>query len=449
MSFIGAMGALGSMTAGAFDDESMKRRAEEDVRQKDARFMALFQRAQVGGDPAAMEQLLDDPQFRDVSPDVRNKVMQRAAQEAQAAAAQANADRSYELDIASQNAKTQRDAAAQRAAGFEVDVTPGGGPTQEEMFRGIAPPDPLGQPRPPEEGFDPGIGQPNLNAGAINFFQSMGKGRQEIEDALRPQVGGEGPLDVISRQERGPELEQQFDAQTRAAVASADIKETQSDQLAAEFEDYNKKEDRIQNALYRAVRNQNYLQFVDDDIKEELAGRMSDLGIELGGKKKAPLAFMLRMAELRSALAELDNLEERLKGAGYWAQGPVVGLLAKVPFTESKRLRAAIDRVKQRVGKALEGGVLRKEDEEKYKKILPTIYDDALTSQSKLDGLRGALRRDVEILTQTFTQFNAFSDQQMDDTELQDAMMAKVYQQYGASFGYERGTSFIDNYLER
>jgi hypothetical protein len=40
------------------------------------------------------------------------------------------------------------------------------------------------------------------------------------------------------------------------------------------------------------------------------------------------------------------------------------------PWSGSRKVQAEIDRVRQLVGKALEGGVLRKEDEEKYKKIL-------------------------------------------------------------------------------
>lgn len=59
----------------------------------------------------------------------------------------------------------------------------------------------------------------------------------------------------------------------------------------------------------------------------------------------------------------------------------------------AKQRQAMIDRVKQVIGKALEGGVLRKEDEEKYKKILPTIGDPPAVAKTKLEGLQSALKR--------------------------------------------------------
>jgi hypothetical protein len=60
---------------------------------------------------------------------------------------------------------------------------------------------------------------------------------------------------------------------------------------------------------------------------------------------------------------------------------------------EAKSRQAVIDRVKQVIGKALEGGVLRKEDEYKYEKILPTIGDARPVVQSKLKDLHSAIER--------------------------------------------------------
>ena len=66
---------------------------------------------------------------------------------------------------------------------------------------------------------------------------------------------------------------------------------------------------------------------------------------------------------------------------------------------DAKSRQAVIDRVKQVIGKALEGGVLRKEDEYKYEKILPTIGDVPVVVKAKLDGLEKAieLRREREL----------------------------------------------------
>lgn len=45
------------------------------------------------------------------------------------------------------------------------------------------------------------------------------------------------------------------------------------------------------------------------------------------------------------------------------------------PYSDTRQMQALVDQAKQIIGKGLEGGVLRKEDEEKYAKILPTMND--------------------------------------------------------------------------
>ena len=59
-----------------------------------------------------------------------------------------------------------------------------------------------------------------------------------------------------------------------------------------------------------------------------------------------------------------------------------------------KKLQAEIDLARQTIGKALEGGVLRKEDEEKYRNILATITDQPEVALAKLDQLNTMLQRD-------------------------------------------------------
>lgn len=58
---------------------------------------------------------------------------------------------------------------------------------------------------------------------------------------------------------------------------------------------------------------------------------------------------------------------------------------------DAKKRQGVIDRVKQVIGKTLEGGVLRKEDEAKYERILPTIKDTPEIAKSKLEGLNKAI----------------------------------------------------------
>jgi hypothetical protein len=67
----------------------------------------------------------------------------------------------------------------------------------------------------------------------------------------------------------------------------------------------------------------------------------------------------------------------------------------------AKSRQAVIDRVKQVIGKALEGGVLRKEDEYKYEKILPTIGDVKSVVTSKLQGLESAIKQRRQTLVDT------------------------------------------------
>lgn len=74
--------------------------------------------------------------------------------------------------------------------------------------------------------------------------------------------------------------------------------------------------------------------------------------------------------------------------SGRQLTGPLKGLMGLNPYaTEQQDLQAEIDLARQIIGKFLEGGVLRKEDEEKYKKILPTMYDTQEVAQRKLENL--------------------------------------------------------------
>lgn len=114
-----------------------------------------------------------------------------------------------------------------------------------------------------------------------------------------------------------------------------------------------------------------------------------------------------RVADLDTSLNDLSELAATLQetkdatgvmaqaGAALW--NPITNLIGW--GTDAKKRQGVIDRVKQVIGKALEGGVLRKEDEIKYAKILPTIGDAPEVAASKLNGLRDALvqRRQVTL----------------------------------------------------
>jgi len=95
-----------------------------------------------------------------------------------------------------------------------------------------------------------------------------------------------------------------------------------------------------------------------------------------------------------AALAGLANLKAKI-GANWDKLGPITGLAAINPWSSSRKLLSDIDRIRQTVGKALEGGVLRKEDEEKYKKILATLTDEPETAIYKIDQLTISISSDI------------------------------------------------------
>jgi len=106
-----------------------------------------------------------------------------------------------------------------------------------------------------------------------------------------------------------------------------------------------------------------------------------------------------RITDLDTALDDLQTLDAAISEvSGSTGTRAAVGAALPNWVTEwtgrgatAKSKQAVIDRVKQVIGKALEGGVLRKEDEIKYAKILPTIGDVPEVVKAKLEGLQSAI----------------------------------------------------------
>jgi len=103
-----------------------------------------------------------------------------------------------------------------------------------------------------------------------------------------------------------------------------------------------------------------------------------------------------RLADLDTSLDDINALGRAL---GVTGTGSKIGASLPNVITDltglgadSKARQATIDRVKQVIGKALEEGVLRKEDEYKYEKILPTIGDPPTVAAAKLEGLWNAIQ---------------------------------------------------------
>lgn len=93
------------------------------------------------------------------------------------------------------------------------------------------------------------------------------------------------------------------------------------------------------------------------------------------------------VADTTTGLKTLKNLSTSIAESS--ANNPGVGWIrGKNPLdTNAQNLQASIATTKQIVGKALEGGVLRAEDEKKYAKILPTLNDTDAVAQHKIQQL--------------------------------------------------------------
>jgi hypothetical protein len=112
-----------------------------------------------------------------------------------------------------------------------------------------------------------------------------------------------------------------------------------------------------------------------------------------------------RLAELDTSLDDVDVLSVVIQGVE-GATGNLAAFQASLPNwatnmvggwgSEAKSKQAVIDRVRQVIGKALEGGVLRKEDETKYAKILPVVSDHPEVVATKLAGLKSAITQRKE-----------------------------------------------------
>jgi len=73
--------------------------------------------------------------------------------------------------------------------------------------------------------------------------------------------------------------------------------------------------------------------------------------------------------------------------------GPISGAIHSInPYDEKgQEIDAELRRARQSIGSYLEGGVLRKEDEKKYEKMLPKLNDLPAVAKDKLEGIKALL----------------------------------------------------------
>jgi hypothetical protein len=144
------------------------------------------------------------------------------------------------------------------------------------------------------------------------------------------------------------------------------------------------------------------------DIGAATARRGQDLDVKKGTGGRGVISGDARkFAAFKDSRALLGNLRQMLKDTkGSTGTGAAIGASLWNPITDAtgigmapKKRQAAIDLAKQIIGKTLEEGVLRKEDEYKYTKILPTMSDPEEVAQSKIDGLEIVINEREESLT--------------------------------------------------
>lgn len=125
------------------------------------------------------------------------------------------------------------------------------------------------------------------------------------------------------------------------------------------------------------------------DIYDTLAPEDDGATLELSD------SAIKNVTDLQGAISDVSSLTQEIGDSNI--VGVISGLRAKNPLdVDARALQAEIDRVRQVVGKALEGGVLRKEDEEKYKKILPVMTDSKEVALRKLKQLDTKLKLDIK-----------------------------------------------------
>lgn len=105
-----------------------------------------------------------------------------------------------------------------------------------------------------------------------------------------------------------------------------------------------------------------------------------------------------QVSDTQNAIQSLGNLQGVL-GNTTGFNIPGVGYRVTLPTEETKITQAQIDRVRQMVGKALEGGKLTDSDYAKYEKILPTIHDAPNVAQAKIQSLIQALQNQLQSYT--------------------------------------------------
>ena len=202
----------------------------------------------------------------------------------------------------------------------------------------------------------------------------------------------------------------------RMAKSESDL--NMADQLTAQLKmDFADTQNKFLQAS-NAVVTQGIMQQANlENLKGEQEYRRGVLGINAlkaasaGAGQKIPAEQVSKLADLQTAIQNVRQLQSNFNSntsgmSGKVASVPFVGeALASATATDAQKYTAARRVVKQLVGKALEGGILRPEDEKKYDQMFPeagTWNAKAQVMFSTLLGtLQNSLGQHVQSLQQT------------------------------------------------
>lgn len=124
-------------------------------------------------------------------------------------------------------------------------------------------------------------------------------------------------------------------------------------------------------------------------IEEQLALYEAKQKLKNDAKKNMPASKATEIGDVKSSIEMLDSLANSASKIKHLTFTPLDKLKAMNPWdTGAQSFNQMVASVKQVIGKGLEGGVLRKEDESKYEKIIPKVGDTKEVLQNKYAQLR-------------------------------------------------------------
>lgn len=128
-------------------------------------------------------------------------------------------------------------------------------------------------------------------------------------------------------------------------------------------------------------------QLLRAQIQQQQVAMMASMNSS--GGEQLPSSQIVMLSDANFLPTMLDDLEASINEN----EGLFGAISGRVPFSTSRdKINAQLKMVSQLVGKFMEGGVLRKEDEEKYAKMLPQLTDlNTNVSLSKLKSVRDML----------------------------------------------------------